>query len=307
MRSERKLFQSPLNYTGGKYKLLPQLLPFFPEKINTFVDLFCGGCNVGINVDANNHIYNDINSKICNLYKILSNSNPNDFISLIYKIISDYGLSLSSQNGYAYYGCKSTEGLSSYNKNKYIALRSDFNNCRNHDMRYYAMLYVLVVYGFNNQIRFNIKDEFNLPVGKRDFNLKMQNKLLTFMKIIKVQDATFTNLDFRYFDFNSLEADDFVYVDPPYLITCATYNERNGWNAEYENELLDTLNYLNNRGIRFALSNVLESKKKKNEILGEWISKYNYRVIDLNFNYKNANYHRHDKKSTTKEVLILNY
>ena len=46
-----KLIKSPLNYTGGKYKLLPQLLPIIlplPHKneINTFVDLFTGGGNV---------------------------------------------------------------------------------------------------------------------------------------------------------------------------------------------------------------------------------------------------------------------
>ena len=32
------MIQSPLNYTGGKFKLLPQILPIFPKEINTFVD-----------------------------------------------------------------------------------------------------------------------------------------------------------------------------------------------------------------------------------------------------------------------------
>lgn len=35
--------KSPLNYTGGKYKLLPQLLELFPKQVNIFVDLFAGG------------------------------------------------------------------------------------------------------------------------------------------------------------------------------------------------------------------------------------------------------------------------
>lgn len=34
------MIQSPLNYTGGKYKLLPQILPLFPKDIDVFVDLF---------------------------------------------------------------------------------------------------------------------------------------------------------------------------------------------------------------------------------------------------------------------------
>ena len=33
-----RIISSPMNYIGGKYKLLPQLLPLFPDKINTFVD-----------------------------------------------------------------------------------------------------------------------------------------------------------------------------------------------------------------------------------------------------------------------------
>ena len=37
--------KSPLNYTGGKYKLLPQILPLFPNEIDTFIDLFGGGYN----------------------------------------------------------------------------------------------------------------------------------------------------------------------------------------------------------------------------------------------------------------------
>ena len=41
-----------MNYTGGKYKLLNTIIPAFPEKVDKFVDLFCGGLNVGINVNA---------------------------------------------------------------------------------------------------------------------------------------------------------------------------------------------------------------------------------------------------------------
>lgn len=38
-----ELIKSPLNYVGGKYKLLPQILPLFPAHINTFYDVFGGG------------------------------------------------------------------------------------------------------------------------------------------------------------------------------------------------------------------------------------------------------------------------
>ncbi len=71
------------------------------------------------------------------------------------------------------------------------------------DNEYYLMLYLLIVYSFNNQMRFNQKGEFNLPVGKRDFNSKMQEKLIAFIDRIKSSDYQFTNQDFRQIDVDS--------------------------------------------------------------------------------------------------------
>ena len=59
MNLKNTYIKSPLNYVGGKYRLLSQIIPLFPDKIDTFVDLFGGGFNVGINVNANRIIYND--------------------------------------------------------------------------------------------------------------------------------------------------------------------------------------------------------------------------------------------------------
>lgn len=56
---KQEYIKSPLNYVGGKYKLLPQILPLFPKNIDTFIDLFGGGFNVGINVPAKEVIYNE--------------------------------------------------------------------------------------------------------------------------------------------------------------------------------------------------------------------------------------------------------
>ena len=66
---QKSYVKSPLNYTGGKYKLLNQIIPYFPEEINNFVDLFAGGCNIAINCNANKIIANDINNQTIALYK----------------------------------------------------------------------------------------------------------------------------------------------------------------------------------------------------------------------------------------------
>ena len=169
------------------------------------------------------------------------------------------------------------------------------------------MLYLLIVYSFNNQLRFNRKGEFNLPVGKRDFNCKMQKKLGNFIDRIKSGDYGFTNVDFRAVNIDDFTDKSFFYVDPPYLITCATYNEQEGWTEQDEFDLLSYLERLDEKGIRFALSNVIESKGKKNKILENWIQKQNFRAIPLDYNYSNSNYHTKQRDGITREVLVVNY
>lgn len=303
-----ELIQSPLNYTGGKFKLLPQILPLFPANIDIFVDLFCGGANVGVNVKSNKTILNDTNDNLTLLFSMFKNLGD-DFLPLVDEIIGKYQLSQSSKYGYDYYNCDSNTGLAPYNKDKFLKLRDDFNNSKDIGYYHYAMLYTLILYSFNNQIRFNSNGHFNLPVGKRDYNEKMKQKLQKFIDRLKGKDYKFSNLDFRDFDISTLNSNSFVYADPPYLITCATYNEQGGWNKTDEHDLLDFLNDLHKNNIKFALSNVLRSKGKENSILIDWTQRNSdrYKVINLNYSYNNSNYQTKNKNEITEEVLIINY
>lgn len=305
--SKKKLIPSALNYTGGKYKLLPQILPFFPPDIDCVVDLFCGGCNVGINVNCNKVLFNDSNGYLIGLLNTLKRLSKEEIFQWLYAAIKKYNLSLVCENGYKYYGCESSKGLSSYNREGYYRLREEFNQYTEKNDEYYLMLYLLLVYSFNNQIRFNRKGKFNLPVGKRDFNSNMQKKLVHFLDRIKSGDYKFTKQDFREIEREDFTDKSFFYVDPPYLITCASYNEQEGWTEKDERDLLEYLEQLDEEGIRFALSNVLESKGKKNDILADWINRNErFHMIELNYDYSNSNYHT-QREGITKEVLIVNY
>ena len=306
--NERKeVIPSALNYTGGKYKLLSQILPLFPKDVDQVVDLFCGGCNVGINVDCNKVLFNDSNEYLMGLLDTFRRLTKEEIFDWIYKSVDKYGLSLVSKNGYNFYNCESSKGLGEYNKAGYNKLRDDFNKKGSKDNEYYLMLYLLIVYSFNNQLRFNRKGEFNLPVGKRDFNSKMQGKLEAFIDRVKSGDYRFTTDDFRNVSMEGYTDKSFFYADPPYLITCATYNEQAGWTENDEKDLLRYLEELDKKGIRFALSNVLESKGKKNAILSEWINQnMKFKAIPLNYDYTNSNYHT-KKDGITKEVLVVNY
>ncbi|MFA5291013.1 MAG: DNA adenine methylase, partial [Candidatus Paceibacterota bacterium] len=143
--------KSPLNYAGGKHRLLPQITKLFPNDIKTFYDVFSGGANVGINATAKNIICLEKNRYVVNLLKLIQNDNFEDLNQKVINIIDQFGLSQSYIRGYDNYGVDSSSGLGQYNKNAFLKLRSEFNK----EKARIDLLLVLVLYSFNNQIRFN--------------------------------------------------------------------------------------------------------------------------------------------------------
>lgn len=277
--------KSPMNYIGGKYKLLPQILKYFPDDINVFVDLFAGGLDVGINICANNIICNDINSYLIDIYKTFQNTEIDTLLKYIESKILQYDLSKTNAEGY-------------------LNLRKDYNLTRNP-----LDLYVLICFSFNHQLRFNSKHEFNTPFGKNRscFNKKIRENLIKFHS--KIQNIIFTSQNFKNFDYSKLKEGDFIYADPPYLITCGSYNDGKrgfeGWGVNDDISLFEILDKIDSQGAKFALSNVIEHKGKINSNLLMWANKYKVHKID--YNYNNSNYQAKNKIYQTEEILVVNY
>lgn len=285
---QRNVFnKSPLNYIGGKYKILPQLFKLFPNNINTMVDLFAGGCDVCANIKANSVYANDINSYIIDIYRSMAKMSIEDLLSYIDKTIL-------------------REGLSATNKEAYIRFRKKYNDSDNKNP---IDLYILMCYSFNFQCRFNNHHEFNSPFGKdrSRFSQTMRENLVKFHE--NIQNIVFTSMNFKRFDISNLGNGDFIYADPPYLITTGNYNDGRrgfeGWSQSDDLALFDLLDRANNQGVKFALSNVTEHKGLTNVRLIEWARKYNTHNIDSN--YKNCSYHGKNTDKKTTEVLITNY
>lgn len=274
-----------MNYMGGKYKLLQDILPSFPN-CDSFVDLFADGMNVSVNVNANNIYANDRIGELIELYEYFQKTGIDDIIAGVNEMIHRY--SLSKQN---------VEG---YNK-----LRADYNANRSP-----LQLFVLTCYSFNHQIRFNHSSQFNVPFAKErgNFNTSIKKNLIQFVTALQEKHIILSSTDFRDFPFDRLKSGDMVYCDPPYLITTASYNDGNrghgGWGVEEDRDLLHLLDELNAKNIRFALSNVFYHKSKANETLIKWSERYHVTYLDKT--YSNCNYHLKDKKAKTVEVLITN-
>lgn len=295
--------RSPLFYVGDKYKLITEIKTHFPDNIGRLIEPFVGGGSVFMNVDANEFLLNDIDSFVIAIHKMLCSyvDREEEFFKEFFDIVKKYNLSLSYKENTVPKELKESfpkTYFAKYNKEAYSLLRDDFNKGGKQDI---MQLYALLIYGFNRMLRFNKKGDFNLPVGNVDFNQNTYNAIVDYFTLLKDKNVVWYNEDFRVF-LNNIDyrEDDLIYLDPPYLITFSEYNKL--WNEETERELLNLIDDLNNRNIKFAISNVTHYKGKVNNLFLDWSKHYNSFPIKSNYISFNDN-----SVKNFNEVLVTNF
>lgn len=299
----KSITRSPLFYVGDKFKLLPQLLEIFPDNTHRFIEPFTGGGSVAMNVKCNEFLLNDIDPNIVRIHELLriSASNPEEFHVHVNELIRKYGFSRSHLEDIVPAALKKEfkkTYYARYNDKAYRQLRSDYNQENEKDP---YKLYLLLIYGFNRMIRFNSKGEFNVPVGNVDYNSNVVKSLDEYFSWASTSKLLWSNKDYiEFMESIQFETDDFVYMDPPYLITFSEYNKL--WNPEKEMQMLNLLDSLNDQGIRFAISNVTHYKGRINTVFLEWSKKYKSFKIKSNY----ISYHDNSIKEF-EEVLVTNY
>lgn len=300
---KEKINRSPLFYVGDKYKLIKEIKTYFPVGINRFIEPFVGGGSVFLNVTANEFYLNDINNHVIDIHNFLCSyaGKENAFFEQVFDIIRRYNLSFSFREdvipGELKQQYKKTY-YAHYNRENFCKLKQDYNISGQKSV---AELYVLLIYGFNRMLRFNNKGDYNLPVGNVDFNKNTYNALVDYFQLTAGKQIRWTSLDFKEF-INSIDyqENDFIYLDPPYLITFSEYNKL--WNEQAEHDLLVVLDELNDRNVKFAISNVTHYKGKENTQFIRWAAKYITHPVSSNY----ISYHDNTQKKIT-EVLVKNY
>lgn len=263
-------------YTGNKQSLLKDLLPMFPEKVGTFYDVFCGGLSVSLNVPYP-VVSMDIEKPLVDMYNMLLNE-PD--ISFANEIIEEYRMTPS-------------------NDGPYYSLRTHYNDTKDP-----KALYVLLMFAYCNLYRTNLKGGFNAPFGNnRNRGVRGGYKdvwLERFNHMHRKKETGLTIINAPYHTATPLPGD-FVYCDPPYLITGAQYNSK--WKEENEIQLYNWLDELDSKGVKFGLSNAMEHGGRSNDILIEWAKKYD--VIDLDKRYMLKQIQGKENEKT-REVYVCN-
>lgn len=292
--------KSPLNYTGGKFNVIDLLKSNFPNKINKFYDVFCGALNVGVNSESSKVYATETLSELVDVINYIKSTTTTDLIGEVEKVINKFNLSNSAKYSYAHYSTTSSNGLAEFNKHQYIKLREEYNRTKN-----IRLLLVLIIYGFNNLIRFNGKGEFNTPVGKRDFNNKVRANLIAFSERLKDIVIEISNKSYDSLNINSLGKDDFVFMDPPYWITKAVYNYGK-WTENDEIKLCNFIRALHKKGVKFMLTNVIKTNARTNYHLEKLISDLELNVVTTKNNFSNSSYNK-NRNEKSIEIVVKNY
>ena len=123
------------------------------------------------------------------------------------------------------------------------------------------MLYTLILYGFQQQIRFNSNWGFNNPAGSRWFNENLLSKFIAFTRSLQTKNVLFMNSNFDVLDIQ-FTPHTFIYADPPYRSTLGVYNDGKrgfeGWTLEHERQLCKFLDAANEHDAKFMLSYVVK-------------------------------------------------
>lgn len=276
--SNKAPFMGAIPYTGNKQKLLPFLLELFPKKdsYDKFVDLFAGGLSVSLTMSSfgKEVIANEYNPYLIELYEAMKEWKD---LSHIHSLIEQYGL------------CKT-------NKDAYMHFRDEvYNKDMSPDK-----LFALILHSFSNIDRRNNDGLFNVPFGYRSLNSNTEKRFKHFKEHCG-------NISFRcgeYYGMGAPAGDEFVYCDPPYSITDATYNK--DWNEESDENLFHYLDRLNETGVKWGMSNVIVHRGRINKPLIQWMKKYNVHYLESKYV---LGFHclTEEELSNTVEIYVCNY
>ena len=294
--------KSPIFYMGNKYDLLEQLIPLFPKNINTFYDLFGGSGVMTLNVFAYIYIYNELNDNIYNLFKMFKEHSSQEIIDRIKYNIKKYNLNEEGTD------VRQNEPdileIREYYNKKYLNFRREYNKQKERNI---LDLFTLTFYSFSNLIRFNSKNQFNMPYGNRCFCKFHADMIKVWCDYVHKRNIKICNENaFDILKETNFNENDFIYLDPPYSNTLAIYNEKRafgGWTIKNDLELFQILEELDKKNIKWGLSNVFENKETKNQHLIDWCNKNNWYVFHLDKNYASLG----KGNANSDEVYITNY
>jgi len=305
----KKIVKPFLKWVGGKTQIIDKIIEKIPKKINNYHEPFLGGGSVLFallsliqqkEIELTGSIYTyDLNERLINVYNNIKN-NKEELWKHLSKLINVYNSielnSIKNENNKRKNINPKTEEESLKSKEHYYYYIRHLYNKSDDSIVISAMFIFLNKTCFRGVYR-ESKNGFNVPFGNNKNPTIMSKDIIDNISKL-IQNVEFIKSSFEETLSKKFKKGDFLYLDPPY----APENNKSfvgytkdGFTYENHTSLFEKIKLLNNKKIKFIMSNASVDL-----------------VLD-NFNYctiENVKARRaiNSKKpgSTTTEVIVYN-
>ena len=218
-----------LKWAGGKSRLLEQLLPLLPERVDRYFEPFFGGGAMFFRLQPGRALLSDLNEELVNVYACVRDR--------VEELIAHLGRHRYEPNYYYRQRALDPASLPALER----ASRTIYLNrtC------------------FNGLYRVNRRGQFNVPIGRYD------NPTICHPDRLRAVSGVLRGVDIWAADYQDAleeaQAGDFVYFDPPYQPLTRTANFTSYTATDFgeadQRALAASAAALDRRGVRWMLSN----------------------------------------------------
>ncbi len=268
-----------LKWAGGKRQLVDTIVRLLPRDLpqRTYCEPFVGGGALLFALQPRRAAVNDSNEELINLYRVVRDA-PEALIESLRRHEN------SAEYFYAMRALDREPGLGALS-----------------EVERASRIVYLNKTCYNGLYRVNGAGCFNTPFGRyRNPNIVNEPVLRAVSEYLRSADIRLTNEDYERV-LEELPADSFVYLDPPYHpvseSSSFTGYVRGGWTAADQERLKRACDRLDERGIRFLLSN------SSAPLIRELYADYDIRVVRATRAVNSVA----AKRGAVDELLIRNY
>ena len=276
----RRLTIPPIKCQGIKTKLTPWIRSIVPPDFEgRWIEPFMGSGVVAFNIRPKSALLADSNPHLINMYQAISNGDITPASAR--QFLEAEGDKLRRSDGERYY-----------------VVRERFN--KYHDPLDFLFLNRSC---FNGMIRFNRKNEFNVPFCRKpdrfskSYVSKICNQIQAVSDILRFSHYEFVCQDFSD-TIRESNDQDLIYCDPPYIGRHTDYF--NDWNEDLESALAKTLSSLR---CKFILSTWHSNQFRENGLIESVWSGYNI-LTRAHFYHVGA---KEKNRNPILEALITNF
>ncbi len=277
--AKNKLVVPFLKWVGGKRQLLPEIEKLLPKGCSNllYYEPFVGGGALLFDLQPKKAIVNDYNEELVNVYKVIRD-NPDELIEDLKK----------HENTAAYF-----YEIRSVDRNPLFDKLTDVQRA--------SRVIYLNKTCYNGLYRVNNAGEFNTPFGRyKNPNIVNEPVIRAVSKYLNTAKIQITNGDYASV-LKDISSNSFVYLDPPYHPISDSSNftgyVQGGWSERDQLRLRDVCDSLNEKGVKFLLSN------SASDFIKDIYSEYRIHVVKATRAINSDS----TKRGQVDELLINNY